>query len=97
MCQMYQLVSTIPDHSGADISDFESNDDEYRQEQPMTSATSLDISNLPPLEHRADWPESAANKICQSVEYCMQDEMLALGPASTVPPLMVVVESLKVV
>lgn len=59
------------------------------------SVTKVEISKLRPLEHRMDWPESVAKNICQSVEYCMQDQMLALGPGSVAPPLMIVAENLK--
>jgi len=45
-------------------------------------------SQLRPLEHREDWPRSAARNIFQSMEYCLQDEMLGLGPTTVVAALM---------
>jgi hypothetical protein len=61
------------------------------------SSTTIDVSKLRPLEHRPDWPHSVATSICQATEYCMQEEMLALGPASLAPPIMIVAENLKTV
>jgi hypothetical protein len=40
----------------------------------------FDATQLPPLEHRADWAHSVARDLFQSVEYCMQEEMLAIEP-----------------
>ncbi|KAI9711059.1 MAG: hypothetical protein M1828_001986 [Chrysothrix sp. TS-e1954] len=42
-----------------------------------------DMSQLPQLGHRKDYG-SMARKVCQSFEYCTQDEMRGVGP--TVPP-----------
>ena len=54
----------------------------------------FDMTQLPPLNHRSDFVSVAWN-ICQSVEYCMQDSMLGLGPASVTAPLQIVIETLK--
>ena len=59
----------------------------------MLSVYKLD-GNLPPLEHRAD-RASLAKKICQTVEYCMQDEHETRGKTSTVFPLKVAIETLN--
>jgi hypothetical protein len=40
----------------------------------------FDTTHLPSLEHRVDWARSAARNLFQSVKYCMQDEMLVVGP-----------------
>jgi hypothetical protein len=50
------------------------------------------INNLPPLEHRQD-VVSISRNICQSVEYCMQDELQGLGPGLAYFPLKVAVET----
>lgn len=49
---------------------------------------------LPPLGHRADRANLAKN-ICQTVEYCMQDEHEAPGKTSAVFPLKVAIETLN--
>lgn len=49
---------------------------------------------LPPLGHRAD-RASLAKKICQTVEYCTQDEHKARGKTSIVFPLKVAIETLN--
>jgi hypothetical protein len=48
----------------------------------------FDIRQLRPLEHRSDWPQSAARNIFQSVEYCLKDEMLGIGPNTIASTLM---------
>lgn len=45
---------------------------------------------LPALDHRQRWPRVIAYNICQSVEYFMQDELRGFGPASILPPLVLV-------
>ena len=54
----------------------------------------FDMSTLRPLEHRADFMGPARN-ICQTVEYCMQPQMLDLGWYAVVAPLAVVIETIK--
>ena len=54
----------------------------------------VDISQLPPLEHRVDWARSAARNLFQSVEYCMQDEMLVVGPQLVAPLVAIVLDCL---
>lgn len=49
---------------------------------------------LPPLEHRTDWPHSVAKNIFQSCEYCLQGEMLGLGRQMIAPKLQLVLDSL---
>ena len=60
---------------------------------PTAHAKQLDVDQLPPVEPRID-VLSAARNICQSVEYCMQEEMKGLGTTSTVIPLMAVIDVL---
>ena len=59
-----------------------------------THTHKFNMSQLPPLGHRLDFPSVAWN-ICQSVEYCMQESMLGLGPFSTAAPLAIVIETFK--
>ena len=54
----------------------------------------FDMSRLPPLGHRLDFPSAAWN-VCQSVEYCMQESMLSFGPYSVAAPLAIVIDTLK--
>ncbi|KAH7391597.1 hypothetical protein BKA64DRAFT_678013 [Cadophora sp. MPI-SDFR-AT-0126] len=57
-----------------------------------TPPASLDLNDLPPLEHGVD-PTVLAKNICQSVEYCMQAGPMT--PASAVFPLKVAIETLS--
>ena len=59
-----------------------------------THTHKFNMSQLPPLGHRLDFPSMAWN-ICQSVEYCMQDSMLGLGPLAAAAPLVLVIDTLK--
>ncbi|KAJ9293502.1 hypothetical protein DTO271G3_7767 [Paecilomyces variotii] len=53
------------------------------------------ITHLPPLDdHRRDFASMARN-VCQSVEYCMQEEMLGLGPIILPAPLAIVIDTMK--
>lgn len=54
----------------------------------------VDISQYPPLEHRTDIAAVCRN-ICQSVEYCCQDDHKSLGTTIAVFPLKVAIESLN--
>lgn len=58
-----------------------------------TPGRALDITQLPPLEHRKD-VASLARNICQSVEFFMKDEHLGLGARAAVFPLKVAIEIL---
>jgi hypothetical protein len=57
------------------------------------SAMQFDMSGLPVLEDQLDVVLLSRN-ICQSLEYCMQDEMQGLGAAITIIPLHVVIKVL---
>jgi len=59
----------------------------------ILSAYKLD-AHLPQLGHRAD-RASLAKNICQTVEYCMQEEHELRGKTSTVFPLKVAIETLN--
>jgi hypothetical protein len=60
----------------------------------MGCIATFDMTKLRPLGLKADFRTPARN-ICQSAEYCMQEEMLDMGPSSLVAPLSVVVETLQ--
>jgi hypothetical protein len=82
--QLYGVVSSIQlDKRTTSVEDDE---DEV--------STKYDMSQLPPLRHRTDLGAVARN-ICQSVEYCMQDEMRSAGPASVIAPLHILIDTLK--
>lgn len=55
----------------------------------------FDMRQLPPLEQRIDTIDLIRN-ICQSFEFCMQDEMRSMGPSAIIFPLQVVIDHLKV-
>lgn len=54
---------------------------------------SFKVAQLPPLEHRTD-VTSLAKKICQSLEFCMQDGLGGMGPTSAIFPLKAAIETL---
>ena len=99
MCDLYTIVSTTSDNEATSKSSvLDLVGEVCNSEEALRIASSFfDVSDLRPLEHRLDWPNSAAKSICQATEYCMQEEMLALGPASLAPPIMIVAENLKMV
>jgi hypothetical protein len=55
----------------------------------------FNVKELPPIEPRID-VLAATRDICQSLEFCMQQEMRGLGPAITVIPLMAVIDVLPI-
>ena len=99
MCDVYTIVSTTPnDETTRKLFVLDLVNEVCNSEEASRMASSIsDVRDLRPLEHRLDWPNSAAKSICQATEYCMQEEMLALGPASLAPPIMIVAENLKMV
>ncbi|KAK6065777.1 hypothetical protein SCUP234_12397 [Seiridium cupressi] len=50
----------------------------------------FEMGSLPPLGHRRDWPRTIAYDICQSMEYCLQDNGRGFGLVSVLPVLSVV-------
>jgi hypothetical protein len=46
------------------------------------------------LEHRSEGLQSAAKNTSQSVDYCLKNEMLGLGPNTIAPALMIAVSHL---
>lgn len=81
MSQLYSLVQNMQSHT---TTPSDENDSEVQSNQ----------CQLKPLEHRSDYYTTARN-ICQSVEYCMQDEMLGFGPSTVVPPLTILIETFR--
>lgn len=65
-----------------------------KQETRFPCFTHFDLNELPPLGHRANIVTPARN-ILQSVEYCLQDEMLDAGPAQACAPLNIVIDTFK--
>ena len=61
---------------------------------PMAKITAcvrhFELGQLPRLGQRQAWPTTAAQDICQSVDYFLQDEMRSLGSGVIVPPLLLV-------
>jgi hypothetical protein len=86
--QLYGIISSIQldKRTMSGLEDDGSCEDEV--------STQYDMSQLPPLGHRTDFG-SVARNICQSVEYCMQDEMLGAGPPSVIAPLNIVIDTLQ--
>jgi len=105
LIHMYKVLSTLPTHiagldgpegspylvcSKADgNNDTRSCDDGAKAEH----MTNFDMNGLPPIEPRID-VLAAARNICQSVEFCMKEQMRGLGPTLTVIPLMAVTDVL---
>ncbi|KAE8371315.1 hypothetical protein BDV26DRAFT_286888 [Aspergillus bertholletiae] len=52
------------------------------------------FESLPPLGHRTDYL-SMVHKVCQSVEYFLQDELLLAGPLSVSVALGIVIDTLR--
>ena len=98
LCQLYRHLSGLSSR-GVDVErlfnslEYENKSEAfYDKEELHQSAT----GRIPPLGHRTDFASIAWN-ICQSVEYCMQDEMLGMGPQALAVPLQTVVETMKAV
>ena len=96
LCQLYQAIYKL-DLSCREIDCFcftcdqktlhaDGNTDSYLHK--------FDLSKLPSLDHRANFPLLARN-ICQSVEYCMQESMGQFGAFSAAAPLAIALENLK--
>lgn len=99
LAQMYQVLGTmqrqnIVPESGSCLtcSNTDSGYDTCSCEDGSKTAK-FDIKELPALESRID-VLGAARNICQSVEYCMQEDMKSLGTSATVIPLMSVIDVL---
>ena len=95
LCQLYGHISNLSSRGvnvGRLYSTESENDPVLCENDLHQSAT----SRIPPLGHRTDFASIAWN-ICQSVEYCMQDKMLGIGPQSVTVPLQIVVETMKTV
>jgi hypothetical protein len=53
-----------------------------------------DVFSLPPLEHREDFA-APARSILQSVEFCMNDDLVDQGPKLLAAPLKIAIETLR--
>jgi hypothetical protein len=84
--------SSCPVCSNADSSHYTSNCEDGGK---VAQRAKFDVTDLPPIEPRID-VLAAIRNICQSVEYCMQEEMRGMGPAVTVIPLMAVIDVLPI-
>ena len=81
MSQLYRLVQTL-------------DSTESTPKRDINGSSHSDPSQLPSLDHRLDY-RSPARNVCQSVEYCVQDQMLGFGISSVVAPLTILAESLR--
>ena len=52
------------------------------------------MSKLKPLGHRDDFLAPGRN-VCQSVEYCLQEKMLDMGPGAIAAPLGIVLDTIR--
>jgi hypothetical protein len=84
--------SSCPVCSNADSSHHTSNCEDGVK---VAQRAKFDVTDLPPIEPRID-VLAAIRNICQSVEYCMQEEMRCMGPVVTVIPLMAVMDVLPI-
>jgi hypothetical protein len=103
---VYQVLGTLNVHEGAlwsasggacpTCSNADSSHDTCNCEERVRAAqiAQFDMSKLPPIEPRIDLL-AATRDICQSLEYCMREEMRCLGPTVTVIPLMAVIDVLR--
>jgi len=86
LSDLYRVLAAMQPDSNNNGGD---DDDDGADSTPL-----FNISQLPPLEHRVDGRPMVRN-ICQSLEYCLQDEMRAMGPLTAQFPLQVVIEYLR--
>ena len=96
LCRLYQAVQQI-DLNCLEIDCSCLSCDQKTPNNNSSTDTHLhkfDLSKLPPLGHRANFPSIARN-ICQSVEYCMQESMGQFGAFSAAAPLSIALETLK--
>jgi hypothetical protein len=105
LMHIYQVLSTLRPHSGnvgsregspcPVCSGTDGSHDTCNCEDGAKTAFTLrfDVNGLPPIEPTIN-VLAATRNICQSVEYCMKEEMRSLGPTVTVIPLMVVIDVL---
>ena len=96
LCQLYQAIYKL-DLDSQDIDCFCLRCDKSKSDADNEADAHLhkfDISSLPPLEHRANFPSLARN-ICQSVEYCMQESMGQVGAFSAAAPLAIALDNLR--
>ena len=98
LCQLYghlhilKLQGVSLDHPTAhEVPGSENSSDTWASLSPPPPSLNRVIR---PLDHRTDIATVAWN-ICQSVEYCTQDEMLEFGAQSVAVPLQVTVETMK--
>jgi hypothetical protein len=103
LSHVYQLLGTLKVHnttatdspSDARCHGGNGNHDACSCEgtSPTPRTTPFDMNQLLPVDPRID-VLAASRNICQSLEYCMQEEMKGLGPAVTAVPLMAVIHIL---
>jgi hypothetical protein len=89
LTSLYSIIAKAGLENGS-IATATSEDDSSDGLSPET----FDIKQLPPLQHRADITELIWN-ICQSFEFCMQDEMRSMGPSTILFPLQIALGHLK--
>lgn len=99
----YEVLSTLRVHNCDEgsreaspcpvCSGVDSSHDTCNCEDGAKPTAKFDMNNLPPIEPTIDVLAVTRN-ICQSVEYCMKEEMRGLGPTVTVIPLMAVIDVL---
>jgi len=106
MWQLYRLIletvhhTNITDKTGSETSPPSSTVTAPSERESITgkikhvNTSNIDGSLLPPLGFRADFAEPARN-ICQSAEYCLQEETLDTGPLILAAPLSIVVQILR--
>ena len=102
LCQLHQHLANLESH-GIDLETLNAMDSQLlTNHQPLDQPTAelgeaqseSKPYSIPPLAHRVDFASIAWN-ICQSVEYCMQDEMRDFGPQCAAVPLQIVVDTMK--
>ncbi len=87
-----EVLHGLADNCSQNFADAESSNAACGEDVQLYS-NQPDFNQLLPLEPRLD-VVTAMRNICQSIEYCMQDEMKSIGPQATVIPLMAVIDTL---
>ena len=81
ICELYWIVSMVLWSTMTDVYKYIQSDCHDKGE-----TLKCQRNHLPPLEHRIDTRPLARN-ICQSIEYCIQEDMKSLGAGTTLIPL----------
>lgn len=86
LCNLHRHYNIITASKGSVLKDFESGS--------LQNSGSQGFNSLPPLDHRTRIL-SMAHRVCKSVDYFLQDDMLLAGPLSIASALGITIDALK--